>query len=430
MPGRRSRSRSRRRSRRSRVRRKSRRRSRSARGRRKKKSPPSLFTTTNPFGPLKGQTRLVDYHGDVYIGEVKRGLPNGKGRYVRKSNPQYVPKKYDESYKGDIIEEGTFKDGHLHGEGKRSSKKSFLYAEQGDFKNGYLRKGFYTSKTGNMLEGTFVHGAHILVGRGKRTKFGVVYEGEFDPSVVNMLTGKGKITFPKNLPSNIPKLYSGAVLEGNFIANLLDGRGKLIHKNGVHEGEFSGGMLNGKGKKTFKNGIVEEGNFVNDVLHGMGKATLQNETQEGFFQGGNFVQGKILTDYGDLFEGKFNNNLKLHGFGRRISPNGKKEEGNFKNGQLHGEGTRTIGLFKEQGQFKNDELHGQGIRISETGQKWEGKWNNGNRSTPNRKIYDELMKCKRERAMLINKYKVQPLFNRGKSQIRPSELEDLVASYL
>ena len=40
------------------------------------------------------------------------------------------------------------------------------------------------------------------------------------------------------------------------------------------------------------------------------------------------------------------------------------------------------------------------------------------------------MKCKRERAMLINKYKVQPLFNRGKSQIRPSELEDLVASYL
>ena len=131
---------------------------------------------------------------------------------------------------GLIVQEGTFKNGKLNGQGKTILNIPLLVRleEEGEFENDKLN------------------------GQGKITTGGIVQEGEFKNSELN---GQGKMTF------------SGTVAEGEFKYNELNGQGKITKPDGsTEEGEFMNFDLNGQGKKTYPGGKVEEGLFEKDVL--------------------------------------------------------------------------------------------------------------------------------------------------------------------
>ena len=132
---------------------------------------------------------------------------------------------------GLIVQEGTFKNGKLNGQGKTIWNIPFLarLEEEGEFEDDKLN------------------------GQGKITTGGIEQEGEFKNSELN---GQGKITDS-----------DGTVTEGEFKNNELNGQGKITKPDGsTEEGEFKNFDLNGQGKKTYPDGKVEEGLFEKGVL--------------------------------------------------------------------------------------------------------------------------------------------------------------------
>tara|TARA_A100001015_G_scaffold248306_1_gene285645 strand:+ start:561 stop:2360 length:1800 start_codon:yes stop_codon:yes gene_type:complete len=138
---------------------------------------------------------------------------------------------------------------------------------------------------------------------------------------------------------------------------------------------------------------------------------------DGYFLVDEFRSGTktFYNDNGhvDLVEtGDFTDQVLSHG--RRTYSTGGTDDGEFKNGGLHGKGTRTYpngaienGVFhdnefvegvkiypdggKDEGQFKDGVLTGEGTRITPDGSRYEGKFEN-----------DELIKGRIEYASTIN----------------------------
>lgn len=54
--------------------------------------------------------------------------------------------------------------------------------------------------------------------------------------------------------------------EGDFVNNLMQGKGKLIYANGsVYEGDFIKGKYDGWGKLTAVDGKIKEGKFKEGI---------------------------------------------------------------------------------------------------------------------------------------------------------------------
>ncbi len=85
---------------------------------------------------------------------------------------------------------------------------------------------------------------------------------------------------------------------------------------------------------------------------------------------------KIIDSYESVFEGEFDD--LLNGKGRKTNEEGSIEEGEFKNGKLHGKGKiywlKLNDLRIKEGEFKEGFLTGQGIRIEFDGTKIEGNF--------------------------------------------------------
>lgn len=87
----------------------------------------------------------------------------------------------------------------------------------------------------------------------------------------------------------------GKLKNRKFENGIQNGKGKRTEFGIVAEGDLKDGKLNGQGKKTFTMGRVEveEGKFVDDKLHGQGKRTKRNgKIEEGLFEDGVLKQPK------------------------------------------------------------------------------------------------------------------------------------------
>ncbi len=207
------------------------------------------------------------------------------------------------------------------------------------------------------------------------------YKGELENNLPN---GKGKLTYAEN---NSRKSY-----EGDFVNGAFEGQGIMIWRNlRKYEGEFHENEIDGKGTMTMGGTLlvnikeIRTGNFKNGKLYGNAKVQkLENEqiieSQEGFFQNNLLQKGKITTTKEQQIivkEGSFKE-AELHGANGtiKILERGKLvelQEGTFENGVLK---SGTITLFRapqikeeRKGNFKDGELDGEGtIKITQYGE--------------------------------------------------------------
>lgn len=231
---------------------------------------------------------------------------------------------------------GYFEDDKLHGEGKQdlskcTDKENTVLIREGCFVAGLLqgqgRKAFKSNET---HEGRFDQGK-LVEGKIKDST-GKTFEGQF---VELKLQGKGRIDYPET--SNF--LFE----EGEFEADLLQGKGKKVFRNGdVHEGTFEKGWLI-KGTKEFSTGKVkictgtfDKGKFVEGTKEFRGD---NGQVHKGTFKEGNLSEGTITYPNGNFYQGTFDEKFNLQGQGTKVV-NGVKYAGTFKDDQFI-RGTKT-----------------------------------------------------------------------------------------
>ncbi|MDQ0885722.1 hypothetical protein QFZ81_000810 [Paenibacillus sp. V4I9] len=198
---------------------------------------------------------MTDYY---YVGEIKDGIPEGQGAG------------YDPS--GEMIYEGSFKNGKYDGIGRFYVKGMLLY--EGEFaKNKYDGSGKLYSQGRLLYEGGFKENNRH--GKGKlydNTRFKILeYEGEF---VNDKFEGYGIHYF---------KDYIGEWKNGE-----KHGKGQDYRRYLEYEGVFVGGVREGYGRLFISDRQIYEGMFINGVPEGTGKLMdyYGKITYEGQFKDG------------------------------------------------------------------------------------------------------------------------------------------------
>lgn len=197
--------------------------------------------------------RIFFKNGDIYEGEIKNSLPDGKGKMMFFSNK--------ESYEGD------FKMGEMTGQGTYCFSDNTVYS--GSIENGSFN------------------------GKGRiKWENGTEYIGEF---VDSALCGKGKI-------SNI----QNEKYDGLFDNNEFNGKGTYYYSNGdIFEGNFEYGVKRGKGIYRRNDNVIFEGNWNDDLPNGNGEITYLGNKLNGFWRNGVFVGFSDLAIFKNI-----NKNIK------------------------------------------------------------------------------------------------------------------------
>ena len=298
------------------------------------------------------------YDNYIYTGEVKGGIPNGKGKCVFEDGSTY---------------EGMFADGKQSGKGFRRFTNGNTY--EGEYKDGERNgKGVFRWASGDIYEGDFID--NWRTGKGKYTwPGGTVYEGDF---VENKMTGKG-----------IKRFAGGDVLEGDFVDGKCTGKGKYTWKDGaVYEGDFVDGNFSGKGIKRWPDGTVYEGDFVDDKMTGKGKKRLPNgDVYEGDFEDGKYIEKNIpRQSYKNqktikysigTYTGEVKNGVP-NGVGKLVLKDGVTIEGTFVNGKPNGKGIlRWADGDTYEGEFIDGKRTGKGRFRWASGAVYEGDFIDG-----------------------------------------------------
>jgi hypothetical protein len=173
---------------------------------------------------------------DYYRGDVRSGIPNGKGVFVYKNDNRYEGQVRNGQPNGQGMflfanndrYEGSFVDGVFSGSGK------FIFTN-GDRYTGQVRNG-QPNGTGTLLfsgkafTGQFYRG-HVNGNGVLTTENGVRCQGTFYNS---SFMGKATCTYPKG---SSYKTYTGELRDG-----LPEGRGSVVYANGKQfSGEFRAG---------------------------------------------------------------------------------------------------------------------------------------------------------------------------------------------
>jgi len=176
-------------------------------------------------GELK-YARVFLPNGDLYEGEIKDSLYNGKGKLITTNKDIY---------------EGEFVDGEKTGIGKIVFSDGTIY--EGNLNNGEFK------------------------GKGKMIwKNGYEYIGDFNGPLLN---GVGTLKGP-----------NGDIYEGDFENNLFHGKGKYNFYESGNEyiGDFQYGIKKGKGTYKVKKKYIFDGNWDNDLPCGFGKLSNYDKT--------------------------------------------------------------------------------------------------------------------------------------------------------
>lgn len=195
----------------------------------------SIFIT-DPMG--KGKYVYPD--GNVYIGELNKGTPEGKGKLYNQSGKLL----FDGIMRNGAPDEGSVKSYYENG------KTKFAGSLKNGVENGPGKQ--YTDDGKLLFDGSFVNGY-----REKGTLYydnGDMYIGPFDHNEPN---GTGKIVYKNK------DVYEGDVLQGK-----REGKGTYTTPKGDKiVGEYQNDKLNGTVNRYDKQGIlISVSEFVNDVM--------------------------------------------------------------------------------------------------------------------------------------------------------------------
>ena len=173
--------------------------------------------------------------GEVYVGEWRDGLRNGKGTHTLMNKDSYT---------------GEWKDGKMHGRGTYTWFNGDTYV--GDwYRDEQQGHGVYHAKLGYSYDGEWLkgmpHGQGTYIGKGAKKDVWVCewYEGKQH--------GYGKCTYA-----------SGSVYVGEWLHGKEHGNGTLTSTNGtVYSGGWRDGKKHGYGTTTDSSGKTYTGEWEN-----------------------------------------------------------------------------------------------------------------------------------------------------------------------
>ena len=262
-----------------------------------------------------------DKNDSKYEGEIKNGLPHGKGtQIVIGSGYKYV---------------GEWRNGKRNGRGTLTSPNGDEYV--GEYRNG--------SRTG---QGTMTYSD------------GSKYVGEWKDSEQS---GQGTVTFSDG------NKYVGGWKDGEYHGQGTYTFGKGEFEGDKYVGEWKNGKPNGQGTRTFSDGSKYVGEFKDGKEHGQGTYTWT----DGNKTVGEFKLGKPWNSIGydkngykevRWINGKFQEIIYLY----------KRYVNGLWGWYRHGDEKKD---GKYEGEVKNEEPNGHGILINPNGTKSEGEWTNG-----------------------------------------------------
>ena len=239
-------------------------------------------------------------NGDHYVGQMNKGLFNGKGVLTYSNGSKY---------------EGNFFDNQRHGNGTITQLNGNSF--EGIFIDGKRDgKGILRWVNGAIMETIWIAGERIYTD--------AYFAGAYS------LNG---------FPNGYGTLYrqSGESIQSNWIEGVPDGEVIFTSRTGnLYKGEFNKGNFNGNGVLTTSLNEQFKGNFVNGKLHG---------------------QGTRIWPNGDRYKGQFDNGL-MNGLGEKVFNSEKLYVGNFVNDKFNGQGELTYDNGDNYtGNFLNDNYH-------------------------------------------------------------------------
>lgn len=215
----------------------------------------------NDFNIISGTGILKFGNNNIYEGEFKNNMYNGRGRMIIQNSLKLNGSTYD----GEWID---------------------------NKKNGF---GIITYTNGNRYEGEWNYDK--INGKGKMTyNNGDIYEGDWENDKKN---GRGTITYG-----------NGEIYEGEWKNDKRNGFGKMTYKNGeIYEGAWKNDLINGIGKMIYTNSDVYEGEFKD--------YTNNDDFFEGYIYEGDLNskkdgQGKMTYGDGTVYEGLWKDDIPIN----------------------------------------------------------------------------------------------------------------------
>jgi hypothetical protein len=208
-----------------------------------------------------------------------------------------------------------------------------------------------------------------------RYQNGAIYSGDFSQNKPN---GIGTLIFS-----------NGNKYVGHWKNSRKDGEGKMIFTSGeTYSGQFVANRFHGYGIYQFKNGNRYEGYWKEGKPHGEGSLYKPDEeTVVGIWTDGNLQQPEAAREEPEevakqevVYEELQDCNLEncLTGIGKYDYSDGSHYEGEFLNGDPHGQG---ICLYQNgdryAGDWYRDQPNGRGKMDYHNGDVLEGVWQNG-----------------------------------------------------
>jgi hypothetical protein len=201
--------------------------------------------------------------GCLYEGELKDGLPHGKGIMDYSDGRQDI---------------GEFKGLLLDGLGINwNPKEDGEYIVVGEFEQGRPHGiVMMILQDGSKYIGKCMHGEPLreedaaMVYPDGTMSFGKLSEDGWHEREDDISTEVGNQQSLKNGHGSII-FDDGTKFEGEFKGLQFDGEGILTSSNGeIYQGEFKGGKRCGKGTQKFSDGTKYEGSWKNDLFNGFG----------------------------------------------------------------------------------------------------------------------------------------------------------------
>jgi hypothetical protein len=165
------------------------------------------------------------------------------------------------------------------------------------------------------------------------------------------------------------KYPNGDIYEGEAYNKKRHGIGKLTETNGVvYEGQWTDNIRDGFGTETLTTGEKYQGQWANDKRDGLGICTYSNgDWFDGKWSRGERVEGKYTFADGSYFDGKWKAGAPLNG-----TLNSKK-------GKYSGQVGVPTSLRNDVIQYRDIKRHGRGSMVYPNGDKFIGQWKNNHK---------------------------------------------------
>lgn len=262
------------------------------------------------------------YSSPLLDGHGKRLDPTGKETYDNRELSRDAKAR---------LEEGEFKDGKLHGHGKRERMDGTVI--EGEFAYGMPNgHAVVTFKDGSKVEGEFQN-AKPTSGRNPLR----------DPIVIETRLGKS-ISILYKFPSFAP-------LQGLVKGKKTDVKGEIIFDGELNEDQQ---IVHGFGKVELEGIGIFKGQIKDSKPHGKGSLTLDDgQVFDGIFNHGVLIGNNLVLDL-----------VKVYFY-----------QGEIKSGKPHGQGNRVgWGRTSATGTFEDGILR-QGKFVDSSGATYEGEFN-------------------------------------------------------